>query len=196
MSGDSSPLFCIFALGKEFHIKQSLTLEVFQVQNRIQPNLVEIPHLLHWKSAEIHVFSAFEPQFHAGTWRKAWKILVSLGRHWLWNVSVTLTPFKQKFVNANFSNCSQCAMCKKHHTSVICPNSHQFILVIFSDVQTENLHQRLALQLSVCLSLQSAALIYNGGDNLERCMPAQLCTTQSYTAAFLSVKLYGGLHRF
>lgn len=26
MSGDSSPLFCIFALGKEFHIKQSLTL--------------------------------------------------------------------------------------------------------------------------------------------------------------------------
>lgn len=67
MSGDSSPLFCIFALGKEFHIEQSLTLEVFQVQNRIQPNLVEIPHLLHWKCAEIHVFSAFEPQFHAGT---------------------------------------------------------------------------------------------------------------------------------
>lgn len=67
MSGDSSPLFCIFALGKEFHIKQSLTLEVFQVQNWIQPNLVEIPHLLDWKCAEIHVFSAFEPQFHAGT---------------------------------------------------------------------------------------------------------------------------------
>lgn len=67
MSGDSSPLFCIFALGKEFHIKQSLTLDNFQVQSRIQPNLVEIPHLLHWKCAEIHVFSAFELQFHSGT---------------------------------------------------------------------------------------------------------------------------------
>lgn len=43
MWGDSSPLFCISVLGKEFHIKQSLTLEDFQVQNQIQPNLVEIP---------------------------------------------------------------------------------------------------------------------------------------------------------
>lgn len=32
--GRQQSSFCIFALGKEFHIKQSLTLEVFQVQNR------------------------------------------------------------------------------------------------------------------------------------------------------------------
>lgn len=59
-------------------------------------------------------------------------------------------------------------MCKKHHTSVICPNSHQFILVIFSDVQTENLHQWLALQLSVCIQFTIYALIYNDEGNLWR----------------------------